>query len=372
MIFFVEDLSSMEIQVFYSELRIQKFRTAWNISGACNKDEELKALIRETEADVCVFTETWIRSGQKIPCTWPVEQIAEAEKPGRPAGGAAMLVKPGFRYKLFRKIYNGSAFAVRIRLQGNLDVIGTYLRPGAPPEHVDSLLHEIQAWGGHPTILAADLNARHRDWCTKTNRSGRKLKAWASQYLCSVTAPRDLTFVSKQGRSTIDIYASGGITLTTPNTVSSRGPWGGAGDHIPVITVTSTKTSITPRGRLTPHVSTGLLSSIELREKAEKFYEEVIPQLTADMGIAESREALERIYAEFQKIMLLPWRSANSNSTAKFQSHWDARLEALAKERDKIFRKLKKTRQDCTGLWSTFHAFGQTDQEKCSRQEKKY
>ena len=52
------------------------------------------------------------------------------------------------------------------------------------------------------------------------------------------------------------------------------------------------------------------------------------------------------------------------------QSHWDARLEALAKERDKIFRKLKKSRQDCRGLWSTFHAFGQTDQEKCSQQEK--
>ena len=226
MIFFVEDLSSMEIQVFYSELHIQKFRTAWNISGACNKDEELKALIRETEADVCVFTETWIRSGQKIPCTWPVEQIAEAEKPGRPAGGAAMLVKPGFRYKLFRKIYNGSAFAVRIRLQGNLDVIGTYLRPGAPPEHVDSLLHEMQARARYPTIVAGDLNERHRDWCAKTNRSGRKLKAWASQHRFSVTAPRYPTFVSKQGRSTIDMHVSRGTMLTTPNNVSRRDPWG--------------------------------------------------------------------------------------------------------------------------------------------------
>ena len=52
----------------------------WNISGACNKDEELEALIKETEAVVCVLTETWIRPGQNIPCTWPVEQIAEAEK----------------------------------------------------------------------------------------------------------------------------------------------------------------------------------------------------------------------------------------------------------------------------------------------------
>ena len=58
----------------------------WNISGACDKDEELEALIKETEADVCVLMETWIRPGQNIPCTWPEEQIAEAEKPGRPAG----------------------------------------------------------------------------------------------------------------------------------------------------------------------------------------------------------------------------------------------------------------------------------------------
>ena len=88
----------------------------WNLSGTCDKDEELEALIKETEADVCVFTETGIRRGQKIPCTWPVEQIEEAEKLRRPAGGAAILVKPGIRYKLIRKIYNGSAFAAWIRL----------------------------------------------------------------------------------------------------------------------------------------------------------------------------------------------------------------------------------------------------------------
>ena len=74
------------------------------------------------------------------------------------------------------------------------------------------------------------------------------------------------------------------------------------------------------------------------------------------METAESCEELERIYAGFQKVKLLPWRSANSNRKPKFQSHWDARLEALAKEREKIFRKLKKSRQDCTELWSTFHA----------------
>ena len=36
--------------------RLMKILT-WNISGACNKDEELEALIKETEADVCVLTE---------------------------------------------------------------------------------------------------------------------------------------------------------------------------------------------------------------------------------------------------------------------------------------------------------------------------
>ena len=29
----------------------------WNISDACIKDEELEALIKETEADVCVLTD---------------------------------------------------------------------------------------------------------------------------------------------------------------------------------------------------------------------------------------------------------------------------------------------------------------------------
>ena len=179
-----------------------------------------------------------------------------------------MLVKPGNRIKLIRKIYNGSAFAVWIRYH--------------------SPLREIQARARYPTIMAGDLNARHRDWCTTTNRIGRNLNAWASQYRFSVTPPRGPTFLSKQGRSTIDIYASRGITLTTPNTVSSRGRWGGASDHIPVITVTSTKTSTTPRARIPPHVSTRLLSSIVRCEKAEKLYEELIPKVTPDMETAET------------------------------------------------------------------------------------
>ena len=37
--------------------RLMKILTL-NISGACSKDEELEAPIKETEADVCVLTET--------------------------------------------------------------------------------------------------------------------------------------------------------------------------------------------------------------------------------------------------------------------------------------------------------------------------
>ena len=39
-------------------------------------------------------------SGQNILSAWPVEQIEEAEKPGRPAHGVAMLVKPMIRFQL--------------------------------------------------------------------------------------------------------------------------------------------------------------------------------------------------------------------------------------------------------------------------------
>ena len=75
-----------------------------------------------------------------------------------------MVVKPIICFKLITKIYNGSAFAVWLRLQGNVDVICTYLRPGPTPEHANSLLHEIQARKRYPIIVAGDLNARQRDW----------------------------------------------------------------------------------------------------------------------------------------------------------------------------------------------------------------
>ena len=227
---------------------------------------------------------------------------------------------------------------------------------GSVPKRVTHCfpLEEFSARSRYPTLVAGDFNARHKDWCKKSNRSGRNLKTWSLQFHFSILAPSNPTFFSKQGKSTIDSLLSRGITLTKPNTVSDVGPWGGASDHTPVTTTVVTKPDPVVKTSVAIRVSSKLLRSITHTQKAGTLYNDSIPALTREMDTAVSIDELERLYAEFEKVVLLPWRSANGKRTAKFQTHWDDRLEKLGKERDKIFRKIKKAGDDSTELWSKF------------------
>ena len=163
------------------------------------------------------------------------------------------------------------------------------------------------------------------------------------QFHFSILAPSNPNFFSKQGKSTIDIFLSRGITLTKPKTESDVGPWGGASDHTPVTTTVVTKPDPVVKTPVAIRVSSKLLRSITHREKAETLYNDSIPPLTREMNTAVSIDELERQYAEFEKVVLLPWRSANGKRTAKFQTHWDDRLEKLGKEREiKSLERLRK------------------------------
>ena len=78
-------------------------------------------------------------------------------------------------------------------------------------------------------------------------------------------------------------------------------------------------------------VSWKLLKSSTHRQKAETLYNESIPRLTREIDTAESIDELKKIYAEYEKVVLLPWKTVNSKRTAKFQTHWDDSPEKLAK-----------------------------------------
>ena len=93
-------------------------------------------------------------------------------------------------------------------------------------------------------------------------------------------------------------------------------------------------------------------------DKAKTLYNDFIPRLTGKMDTAGSIDEHERIYAEFEKVVLLPWRSESAKRTAKLQTHWFDRLEKLAKERDKIFRNIKNYEYDRTELGSKFRHSG--------------
>ncbi|GJQ86053.1 hypothetical protein Trydic_g22059, partial [Trypoxylus dichotomus] len=87
---------------------------------------------------------------------------------------------------------------------------------------------------GHPTILAGDLNSKHKNWNSKTmNTRGRQLARIATKYGLTVESPEDETHIHIPTGSTdvLDIAVVKNITtpyhLETINDLTS--------DHLPVV-----------------------------------------------------------------------------------------------------------------------------------------
>lgn len=101
----------------------------WNAAGISTKGDDLQALLSQSKADVCVLTETWLR-GHPVPTIWPQAQINDPPAvAGRPAGGVAVLVRPGHRFKVIRRLNQKGISALWVRFPGEFDLIATYARP---------------------------------------------------------------------------------------------------------------------------------------------------------------------------------------------------------------------------------------------------
>ena len=73
----------------------------WNVNGAASKEEEINAMMRSTNANSGIITETWLRPGQKLNCPWKTLRTDDLLQPGRPAGGVAILLPQNVGAKFF-------------------------------------------------------------------------------------------------------------------------------------------------------------------------------------------------------------------------------------------------------------------------------
>ena len=72
----------------------------WNANGAASKEEEINAMMRGTNANCGIITETWLRSGQTLKCPSKKLRTDDLPRPGRPAEGVAILLPQNMGAKI--------------------------------------------------------------------------------------------------------------------------------------------------------------------------------------------------------------------------------------------------------------------------------
>ena len=75
----------------------------WNVNGAARKEEDINAMMRGTNANCGIITETWLRPGQVLICQWKTLRTDDVHRPGRPAGGVAILFPQNMGANIVRR-----------------------------------------------------------------------------------------------------------------------------------------------------------------------------------------------------------------------------------------------------------------------------
>ena len=71
-------------------IAVSKF--ALIVNGAAIEEEKINAMMRGTDANCGIITETWSCPDQTLNCPWKTLRTDDLPRPGRPAGGVAILL----------------------------------------------------------------------------------------------------------------------------------------------------------------------------------------------------------------------------------------------------------------------------------------
>ena len=230
-----------------------------------------------------------------------------------------------------------------MRLPNAFDIISVYVRPNTLPEKMKTFLEDVRARARYPFILAGDLNARHKTWCTKNNPGERTLHSWALKHSISVHAPATPTFVSSRGTSTIDIFVAKGVIIGELKVTD--GVWNAASDQL---AVAATVEHMYGGRELPSSFATRTLLCPENAVGAAKHYRREMPLIEANFHRAETACDIDNAYANFLEEVLRPWIAIRGTRSPKYKWFCDDKLQRMAKDRDKLYKKAVRTNNKVT------------------------
>jgi hypothetical protein len=148
---------------------------------------ELDHFLGKHGVDICLLTETHLRSGQVFRLANYVCHLTD-----RPTecGGTAILVRRGIDHyaRHIPGLTQLEATSIHFMLpSGPLKILAAYLSPSRPliEEDLSPCLS-----GGLPVLMAGDLNSKHVDWNSRLIMTrGRHIRDFANDHSCLIYGP---------------------------------------------------------------------------------------------------------------------------------------------------------------------------------------
>src|SRR3569832_2278527 len=136
---------------------------------------------------------------------------------------------------------NSHCMFVRVALPGlpTPTLVALVYRRAADPDSTKKLLQCIgdATLRNLPMLIVGDMNARHTDWCTKTDSNGRALADFCAEagltILNSIHSPQQPTYSSAGRTSTIDLFITSHPSLF--NSLCPMPSLALTSDHFPVV-----------------------------------------------------------------------------------------------------------------------------------------
>jgi hypothetical protein len=212
----------------------------WNANGVRGRKQELDHFLGQHGIDICLLTETHLRSGEVFRLA---NYVCHRNDRLTQGGGTAILVRRGIDHHAvpIQGLQHLEATAIQGKLVNKLvKILAVYLSPSRPLPASDL---SVCLGGSLPILMAGDLNAKHVEWNSRlTTRRGRLLRDYADKNSCLIYGPNTPTILPYSSYATPDVldiaitkHLVSPMYLTICSALSS--------DHLPILIDTQCRSS---------------------------------------------------------------------------------------------------------------------------------
>ena len=176
----------------------------WNARGINNKKMEFFQFLETNYIDICLLTETWLKSDNSF--CHELYSIYRCDRESRVGGGVAIVINKKIKHALIPNVDCNLVENVGVKVFSNVGSVNIYScyfpggqagANGSRKTIFASDLHKLTR--SEKYIIGGDFNSRHSSWgCLRSNCWGNILYDKQNSYEYDLLHPFENTFLPSQ------------------------------------------------------------------------------------------------------------------------------------------------------------------------------